>query len=49
MFEVGFYSNGKNIIIQCNLNDIMKDIFKRFGMKLEKDISSLYFLYGGNC
>jgi len=42
MIEVVFYYNK----IQCNLNDKMKDIFKRFGMKLGKDINSLYFLYG---
>ena len=25
----------------------MKDIFIKYGNKLEKDINSLYFLYGG--
>ena len=47
MFEVEFYYNGKNTIIQCNINDKMKDIFIKYGIKLEKDINSLYFLYGG--
>ena len=47
MFEVEFYYKGKNTIIQCNLNDKMKDIFIKYGIKLEKDINSLYFLYGG--
>jgi len=47
MFEVTFLYNGENIIIQCNLNDKMKDILKRFEIKLEKDINSLYFLYEG--
>jgi len=47
MYEIAFYYNGKNTIIQCNLNDKMKDIFKRFEIKLGKNINSLYFLYGG--
>ena len=47
MFEVAFLYNGENTIIQCNLNDKMKDILKRFEIKLGKDINSLYFLYGG--
>ena len=47
MFEVLFDYNGKNTMIQCNLNDKMKDIFIKFGIKVEEDINSLYFLYGG--
>jgi len=47
MFEVVFLYRGQNSIIQCNLNDKMKDIIKRFEMKLGKDINSLYFIYGG--
>ena len=47
MFEVLFYYNGKNTTIQCNLNDKMKNIFLRFGIKVEVDINSLFFLYGG--
>ena len=48
MFEVEFFYNGKNTIIQCNLNDKMKDILLKFENKLEKDINSLYFLYGAS-
>ena len=40
-------NNGKNTTIQCNLNDKMKDIFNKFGRKVNKDINLLYFLYGG--
>jgi len=47
MFEALFYYNGNNTIVQCNLNDKMKDIFIRFSTKVEADINSLYFLYGG--
>ena len=47
MVEVVFIYRGQNSIIQCNLNDKMKDIIKRFEMKLGKDINSLYFIYGG--
>ena len=47
MFEVAFNYNGVNTIIQCNLNDKMKEIFIKFGMKIEIDINSLYFLYEG--
>ena len=46
MFEVGFNYNGGNTTIQCNIIDKMEDIFNKFGMKLGKDINSLYFLYG---
>ena len=48
MFEAIFDYKGIDTKIQCNLNDKMKDIFKRFEMKLEKDVSLLHFLYGGN-
>ena len=44
MFEVEFYYNGKNIIIQCNLNDKMKDIFIKYGIKLEKEIHYIFYM-----
>ena len=47
MFEAIFDYKGKNTKIQCNLNDKMKDIYIKFGIKFEKDINSLFFLYGG--
>jgi len=47
MFEVAFYYNRINTIIQCNLNDKMKEILIRFGKKLGIDINTLYFLYRG--
>ena len=34
--------------IQCNENDIMKDICQKYANKIQKDINSLVFLYGGN-
>ena len=34
--------------MQCNINDKIKDIFKRFETKIGKDISKLFFIYNGN-
>ena len=48
MAEVEFIYNGEKIIIQCNLNDKMKDIFNKYIIKLGIEINSVYFLYGGN-
>jgi len=47
MSEVAFCYQGTNTIIQCSLNDKMKDIFINFGIKIGIDINSLYFLYRG--
>ena len=48
MFKVIFIYNGKDNMIQCNKNDKMKSIFQKYVNKIEKDINSIYFLYGGN-
>ena len=47
MTEISFNYNGKKTIIQCQKNDIMKDIYKKFATKTGADISSVYFVYGG--
>ena len=48
MAKVLFYFEKKEIIIQCNLKDKMKYIFKKYWSKEEKDINKLYFKYNGN-
>jgi len=39
MVEAIFDYKGVNTTIQCNLNDKMKDIFTKFGVKFKKDIN----------
>ena len=34
--------------IQCNINDKIKDIIKRYENKIGIDISKIYFIYNGN-
>ena len=48
MAKVIFNYKGIETIIQCNINDKIKDIFKRYEAKIGKDISKLLFLYNGN-
>ena len=48
MTEVKFDYNHIQTIIQCNLNDKIEDVFKKYEIKTGKDISQLYFLYNGN-
>ena len=47
MKEVEFIYEDKKIIIQCNENDIIKDICKRFASKLNLEMNSLFFICGG--
>ena len=42
-----FVFNGKEIKMQCKKNEYMKDIFKRFMVKIDKNIKDIYFLYNG--
>jgi len=48
MSKVIFNYKGNEIIIQCNINDKIKDIYKKYEKKIGKDISKLYFIYNGN-
>jgi len=48
MCEVDFIYNGNTTIIQCQENEKMEDICKRFSTKIEKNIENLYFLYSSN-
>ena len=39
----------QNIVkIQCKRNEYMKDIFKRYLIKIQKDINNIFFLYNGD-
>ena len=47
IIEVVFMFKGLTTIIQCNLNDIMKDIINKFMTKADINNHNLIFLYGG--
>ena len=47
MAEVEFFYNGGNIIIHCNKNDKMKEIFEKFINKTQTDRNKIYYLYNG--
>ena len=46
--NVIFTLDGVELPIQCNRNDIMKDICQKYSNKVERNINTLVFLYGGN-
>ena len=48
MAKVIFNYKGIETIIQCNINDKIKDIYKRYETKIGIDISKLFFIYNGN-
>ena len=48
MANVVFLFNGKELSIQCTKEDKMKDICNRFAIKIDININSLIFIYGGN-
>ena len=43
-----FTLDGVNLAIKCTTKDKMKDICKRYSAKINKNINSLLFIYGGN-
>ena len=47
MAEVEFAYNGINTTIQCNLNEKMKEICKRFKDKVGLDNNNIYYSYNG--
>ena len=47
MAEIVFIYEGKSMIIQCNIEQKMKDICITLSNKINKDINALTFLYGG--
>ena len=46
--NVIFTLYGVPISIQCNENDVMKDICQKYANKIQRNINTLIFLYGGN-
>ena len=46
MVEIEFNFKGEKINIQSQLEEKMKEIMKRFSIKADKKLESLYFLYG---
>ncbi len=48
MSKVIFSYNGVTTTIQCMKEDKMINICKKFATKVNEDINTFYFLYGGN-
>ena len=46
--KVIFIYEGRDVIIQCLKDEKMKDICQKYVNKINKNINSLVFLYGGN-
>jgi len=46
--SLNFIDNEDLIKIQCKRNEYIKDIFKRYLFKINKDINDVYFIYNGN-
>jgi len=48
MSKVTFVFGGVEVIIQCTKEEKMKDICQRYANKIERNVNSLIFLYGGS-
>ena len=46
--KVIFNFEGVDVTIQCSKQEPMKDICQKYANKIDKNINSLIFLYGGN-
>ena len=46
--NVIFTLDGIDVTIQCSQDEKMKDICQRYATKIETNLNSLLFLYGGN-
>ena len=46
--SVIFNFQGTDILIQCSQEEKMKDICQKFATKIERNVNSLVFLYGGS-
>ena len=44
---IEFIYEGKEINIQCDLNEYMDEIIKRYSIKIDKVLNNQYFLYNG--
>ena len=47
MIEISFIYKGKEEIIQCNIEDKMKDKINKFKMKAQINDNNLYYIYNG--
>ena len=47
MAEIDFNFKNSRTRIQCEINDTLKEISKKFAAKLEVDVNSLFFIYDG--
>ena len=43
-----FTFEGVNVKVHCSTDDLMKDICQKFANKIERNVNSLIFLYGGS-
>ena len=48
MVEVLFIYEGHQIIIQCNIEDKIKDIINKFKNKIQEEDSNLCYIYNGD-
>ena len=48
MAEITFNFQQANTVIQCNIDDKMKDICNNFCKEIKKDINQLFFIYDGS-
>ena len=46
--NVSFDFEGRIVKIQCSTDDKMKDICQKYANKIERNVNSLIFLYGGS-
>ena len=44
---INFIYNNQETKIQCDENDCLNDIIKRYIIKIQKNIDEMYFLYNG--
>ena len=45
--KIIFNLDGIDIIVQCSIEDKIKDICQKYATKIDSNINSLLFLYGG--
>ena len=48
MPKIEFIFNSQLYIIQCEKEELMKNICQKFASKLGTDLNSIYFIYNGN-
>ena len=47
MAQVAFLFKGEKSLVQCNIEETMKEICQRYATKINEDVSKLCFLYSG--